>query len=142
MECLASEWVNVVMGPEERLKLAEKLLREAEELRDRCAQTGDPIACMQAGKKVWEALLQALKAIKPDLRSDDIAVFVDHELPFMSNVPEDLIDIIERAARDAHWLHEWCFYRARVKACLRHDRYERIREAIKAIEGWLRKTSH
>mgnify|MGYP000495219834 CR=1 FL=1 len=45
------------MDSEERLKLAEKLLKEAEELKDRCAWTGDPIACMQAGEKIWEALL-------------------------------------------------------------------------------------
>ena len=44
MECFASRWVDVVTGPEEYLKLAEKLLREAEEFKDRCAQTGDPIA--------------------------------------------------------------------------------------------------
>ena len=130
------------MGPEERLKLAEKLLEEAEELRYECARTGSLAACVQAGKKVWEAFLQALKAIKPDLRSDEVFDFVDHELPSMPNVPEDLIDIIERAAEEAHWLHEWCFYRARVRACLRRDRYERIREAIKAIRRWLKKTSH
>jgi len=130
----------IKIGSEERLKLAEKLLKEAEELRDECARTGSLAACMQAGKKVWEAFLQALKAIKPDLRGDEVFDFVDHELPFMPIVPEDLIDIIEKVAEEAHWLHEWCFHRARVRACLRRDRYERVREAIRAMRRQLRRT--
>ena len=55
---------------------------------------------------------------------------------------QDLIDIIERATRDAHWLHEWYFYITRVKVCIKRDGYERIREAIRAIRRWLRKTNH
>ena len=58
------------MGPEERLKLAEKLLEEAEELRDECAQTGSVRACVQAGEKAWGAFLQASRAIKPDLMAE------------------------------------------------------------------------
>jgi len=61
LECLASKWVNIVIGPEEYLKFAEKLLREAEELRDKCARTGDLMACVQAGEKAWGCLLPGPK---------------------------------------------------------------------------------
>ena len=131
---------NSDMNPEERLRLAERLLREAEELRDRCARTGDLMACVQAGEKAWGALFQALRAIKPDLRSGEVFDFVDHELPSMPGVPEDVVSALDRAAEGALTLHSYCFYGARVKVCLRRDRYERIREAIRAIRRWLRRT--
>jgi len=128
----------VEMGPEERLKLAEKLLEEAEELRDECARTGSLVACVQAGEKAWEAFLQALRAVKPDLRSDEVFDFMDHELPSTLGVPRSMVSIVKEAARGALVLYSYCFYKARIKVCLRRDRYERIREAIKAIRRWLR----
>jgi len=89
------------MDSEEHLRLAERLLGEAEELRDRCARTGDLMACMQAGEKAWGAPFQALRAIKPDLRSGEVADFVDHELPSMPDVPEDVVSAVDRAAEGA-----------------------------------------
>jgi len=128
------------MNPEEHLRLAERLLREAEELRDRCARIGDLMACVQAGEKAWGAFFQALRVIKPDLRSGEVFDFVDHELPSIPGVPEDMVSAVEEAAKEALVLHSYCFYGARTKVCLRRDRYERIREAIRAIRRWLRRT--
>jgi len=44
------------VNPEEHLRLAERLLGEAEELRDRCARTGDLMACSSKGTGVYRSL--------------------------------------------------------------------------------------
>ena len=127
------------MDPEEHLRLAERLLKEAEELRDKCARTGDLMACVQAGEKAWGAFFQALRAIKPDLRSGEVADFVDHELPSMPGVPKDMVSAVKVASREAFWLHSHCFYRARMKVCLEREGYRLVREAIRAIRRWLKR---
>ena len=56
---------------------------------------------MQAGEKAWEAFLQALKAIKPDLGSDEVFDFVNHKLPFTPGVPRSMVSIVKETARGA-----------------------------------------